>query len=713
MSTDIKILAVIEFLIDNCVTTCLCTRTKIWDTDLYKLGLISLYKLENISASLITANNHYCICKKLNCNCNKEVFCENVEINTNETEDLETLEIIEDYLEENKEEQKLMLELGLPTQFGKSVKKKHKIMNNKKVNSSECKTKHKNQDYSLDEIHYNKINQEWQEYWSINGEMLVWNSWTEKYKDYLDPKYINYLETESHDKEKVFDSETSQINSRAVKTNISNEDLHDDGLNITVCDNMYNRTDDEHNSWQELWDFHLQETYNLYYEKFVISFYENQKLQKINVNVQNKLSKLNLIEIQDHNDSSHKKQNRNQNENTDCAEKIRNGKEANIMTSSSSFGNDSDDDPPEEIPIKIKRSHEDDSNDDKEKKLRKMGYSLKCSDKNQEDFQIKISNICVISDEEKNSYLNLNKKPFEMKDNVDYNLKSNENCEEMRISENACLDEVKIKSVFGDDDLPSTQLLNNEIENDSSRINEDTELVHSSPRSVEKISAKKKKKKKNKHSVKIPDEVKTNPELSKYWAQRYRLFSRFDEGIKLDFESWFSVTPERIARHIAERCTCDLVIDAFCGAGGNAIQFAFYCKQVIAIDIDPNKIALAKHNAKIYGISERIEFVVADYFHFAPKLKADVVFLSPPWGGPEYLESEEYDLSKMKLDCEHLFEITKKITENIVFFVPRNTCIDQLVRLAGPGKNVEIEQNLLNKRLKTITAYYGDLVKTL
>lgn len=34
----------------------------------------------------------------------------------------------------------------------------------------------------------------------------------------------------------------------------------------------------------------------------------------------------------------------------------------------------------------------------------------------------------------------------------------------------------------------------------------------------------------------------------------------------------------------------------------------------------------------------------------------------------------------------------------------------QLTSLAGPGGKVEIEQNLLNNKLKTITAYYGELV---
>lgn len=49
-------------------------------------------------------------------------------------------------------------------------------------------------------------------------------------------------------------------------------------------------------------------------------------------------------------------------------------------------------------------------------------------------------------------------------------------------------------------------------------------------------------------------------------------------------EGWFSVTPERIAEHIALRVEhsffdSQLVIDAFCGVGGNAIQFALTGKR--------------------------------------------------------------------------------------------------------------------------------------
>ncbi|KAM6318389.1 trimethylguanosine synthase isoform 2-T2 [Aegotheles albertisi] len=243
----------------------------------------------------------------------------------------------------------------------------------------------------------------------------------------------------------------------------------------------------------------------------------------------------------------------------------------------------------------------------------------------------------------------------------------------------------------------------------------------------EKSTAKKKEKKRRKRKKialgAIPAEIAADPELAKYWAQRYRLFSRFDEGIKLDREGWFSVTPEKIAEHIAIRVSqsfnCDIIVDAFCGVGGNAIQFALTSKRVIAIDIDPEKLSLARHNAEVYGVADQIEFVCGDFMVLAADLRADVVFLSPPWGGPDYATAEIFDIQTMICPDGYPFKaphccdfwLSKKITNNIVYFLPRNADIDQVASLAGPGGKVEIEQNFLNNKLKTITAYFGDLIR--
>lgn len=57
-------------------------------------------------------------------------------------------------------------------------------------------------------------------------------------------------------------------------------------------------------------------------------------------------------------------------------------------------------------------------------------------------------------------------------------------------------------------------------------------------------------------------------------------------------------------------------------------QFDYLCdmwyfrsKHVIAIDIDPKKIEYAQHNAAIYGVDDRIDFLKGDSFLLTTKLK--------------------------------------------------------------------------------------------
>ena len=94
----------------------------------------------------------------------------------------------------------------------------------------------------------------------------------------------------------------------------------------------------------------------------------------------------------------------------------------------------------------------------------------------------------------------------------------------------------------------------------------------------------KKKKKKNEMFI-LPGVIEAlKGEVLKYWIQRYTLFSRFDDGIEIDEEGLFSVTPEEIAMNQSLRCSGPaghmLIIDAFSGVGGNAIQFALRLAQI-------------------------------------------------------------------------------------------------------------------------------------
>lgn len=93
-----------------------------------------------------------------------------------------------------------------------------------------------------------------------------------------------------------------------------------------------------------------------------------------------------------------------------------------------------------------------------------------------------------------------------------------------------------------------------------------------------------------------------------------------------------------------------IMLDCFAGIGGNAIAFALSgYKRVYAIDKNLAAIRCAEHNAKLYGVQDKITFFHGDCFELlgldggksgkeVPALKsliekAGIIFGSPPWGG--------------------------------------------------------------------------------
>lgn len=227
-------------------------------------------------------------------------------------------------------------------------------------------------------------------------------------------------------------------------------------------------------------------------------------------------------------------------------------------------------------------------------------------------------------------------------------------------------------------------------------------------------------------------QISVSRKMRKFYARRYQLFRRFDSGILLDTESWFSVTPEAVAAHVAARCYHSLtsspqshaksrpltVLDAFCGSGGNTIQFGQVFDHVLAVDIDFVKLQCAQFNSTLYGTSHKTSFIMQDFFQLHKMLDVvergiDLVFMSPPWGGVDYFHRRETDLSELPLDTFRLFLycVQKLRCRNLVFFLPRNSNLEQVAYMAGVGGRVEIEQNFLGHKFVAISAYYGELVE--
>ena len=115
--------------------------------------------------------------------------------------------------------------------------------------------------------------------------------------------------------------------------------------------------------------------------------------------------------------------------------------------------------------------------------------------------------------------------------------------------------------------------------------------------------------------------------VRRYFANRYRYFRKYDLGVAMDEEGWYSVTPEGGARGHAERLRqVPVIYDAFCGVGGNTTAFVQppspppppppppkdmemdmgmgntaagpSGRTVVALDLDPTRLGITRHNVE-------------------------------------------------------------------------------------------------------------------
>ncbi len=255
----------------------------------------------------------------------------------------------------------------------------------------------------------------------------------------------------------------------------------------------------------------------------------------------------------------------------------------------------------------------------------------------------------------------------------------------------------------------------------------------------------------------------------KYWDQRYRIFDRFDQGATLDAESWYSITYQVVADYIAQLCaktfaktarSLQLVLDCFSGCGGSTIPLALLATtRVVALDICSVKLQHLRTNAKIYNALDSIDLVQGDVLGFLEGLadsarlaklrerirrhdhaaspckgdregdasagaaekakasephgyRADLVVLSPPWGGPDYLALDTYDLRTMLSsgDCFDLAAQAACVAASVALTLPRNTCDAQLKTLATLLQlPYRIEDIFVHKKFKLKLVLFGYL----
>ena len=110
-----------------------------------------------------------------------------------------------------------------------------------------------------------------------------------------------------------------------------------------------------------------------------------------------------------------------------------------------------------------------------------------------------------------------------------------------------------------------------------------------------------------------------------------------------------------------------------------SIALARSDQQVTSIEINDSRVAMARHNARVYGVEDHIDFRVADISAEATLEdlpgEIDTVFLDPPWGaGPgDYIRRPSTYLADMHLAGRDLRSLLRAIPcREIMMRLPPN-----------------------------------------
>ena len=169
-----------------------------------------------------------------------------------------------------------------------------------------------------------------------------------------------------------------------------------------------------------------------------------------------------------------------------------------------------------------------------------------------------------------------------------------------------------------------------------------------------------------------------------------RLFSKYDEGVRINKTMMYSITKEVIANKIAEICKqkgYKYVVDGCSGAGGNTIAFASHGIQTASVEYNQENLYDCIHNSEIYGVNEDIQFFHGDitYFDCLKETGFDpaqtLFFCSPEWGGPNYIQNTVFDLEQLQPRLTKLLKYARETGyAESCYYLPRSSDLEQLER---------------------------------
>lgn len=175
--------------------------------------------------------------------------------------------------------------------------------------------------------------------------------------------------------------------------------------------------------------------------------------------------------------------------------------------------------------------------------------------------------------------------------------------------------------------------------------------------------------------------------------------------LKMDDVAMYSMTDHKTASKITNIIlslkgitTSSTIFDAMACVGGNTISFANKGLSIIANEMNKSRFHILKNNVHVYGVERFITFYNNDFLELYKKFHVDVVFMDPPWGGPDCCKQKDLihiTISNIPLSkiCYQLRYYTKYIVLKLPLNFDDKSFQKELYRLSLNQKKYKITLN--------------------
>jgi 16S rRNA G966 N2-methylase RsmD len=177
------------------------------------------------------------------------------------------------------------------------------------------------------------------------------------------------------------------------------------------------------------------------------------------------------------------------------------------------------------------------------------------------------------------------------------------------------------------------------------------------------------------------------------------------QQLKLDEEALYSVTDQATADKITMELlkfvpATAVITDGTACVGGNTFSLSRTFQHVNAVELEPTKFGYLKHNMAVVG-AENVSCYLGDILNHANVLEQSLLFLDPPWGGPDYKQHDRINLYLSGVPLDDVCRRFASSTRFIALKTPTNFNIEGFVQNTRDC----MEMIYMNLRLRKLHLY--------